>query len=68
VNHRHILRLFSEESESPTRELVLHVGRLLKEMWACKLARDFPDRRFTVDFREYGVEKLEDFQVTFYQE
>jgi hypothetical protein len=68
MNHRHILDLFSEESGSPTRELVLHLGRLLKEMWTCKLARDFPERRFTVDFREDGVEKLEDYQVTFFQE
>src|SRR4051812_43508322 len=38
MNHRHVLDLFVSE---PSREQVVYLGRLLREMWAAKLARDF---------------------------
>ena len=65
LNHRHILDLFS--GSQPTREQVVYLGRLLQEVWAAKLARDFPDRRIVVSFPEEGCESLLDYEVTFYQ-
>ena len=61
----HILDLFA--GSKPSREQVLYFGRLLREVWAAKLAREFPDRRFVVSFPEEGCESLLDFEVSFYQ-
>lgn len=65
LNHRHILDLF--QFAQPSREQVVYLGRLLREVWAAKLTRDFPGRRFVVSFEE-GCDSLLDFQVYFYQE
>jgi len=65
LNHRHILDLFS--GAQPTREQVVYFGRLLREVWAAKLARDFPGRRFVVSFPEEGCEGLLDYEVSFFQ-
>ena len=66
LNHRHVLDLFADAR--PTREQVVYLGRLLREVWAAKLARDFPGRRFVVAFAEQGCEALLDYEVTFYQD
>jgi hypothetical protein len=69
MNHQHIVDLFSRSHhESPTREVVLYLGRLLKEIWQTKLNRDFPGRKITVDFREDDSKDLLEYQITFYQE
>jgi len=39
----------------------------LMDIWAAKLARDFPDRRFVVSFPEGPFEDLIEYQVTFRQ-
>ena len=66
TNHIHVLHLFG--TELPTRELVLYVGRLLKEVWQVKLQRDFPDRKFTVSFPEEDDLELIDYEITFFQQ
>jgi hypothetical protein len=48
TNHIHILHLF--DTELPTRDLVLYVGRLLQEIWQVKLNHEFPDRKIKVCF------------------
>ena len=48
INHRHSLDLFSVAE--PSRNQVIYVGRLLREIWTAKLAHDFPDREFEVIF------------------
>ena len=68
LNHLHIIDiqhpgLWKEATEPQIRFL----GQMLKEMWACKLAYDFPEKRFTVEFFEGAEGKLEDYQVTFHQ-
>ncbi|MCI0642767.1 MAG: hypothetical protein L0Y72_27465 [Gemmataceae bacterium] len=68
MNHRHILDLFSRPELSPTREQVVYLGRLLKEMWAAKLHRDFPGRQFVVSFDEGPSGNLLDYEVTFFQD
>lgn len=67
MNHLHVLDLFCGPDLHPTREQVLYLGRLLKEMWAAKLQRDFPDKRFVVSFPEDPLEGLLDYELTFFQ-
>ncbi len=67
MNHRHIADLFQNVSPKPTVEMILHLGRVLKDMWSCKLRRDFPDRAVLVSFPEEGVDDLLDYEITFYQ-
>lgn len=64
LNHRHVLDLFS--ISQPSREQVVYLGRLLREMWAAKLARDFPGGRFVVSFSDDGCEELLDYEVSFF--
>lgn len=67
MNHWHIVDLFA--TERPTRELVVYVGRLMKEIWQVKLHHDFPDRKITVWFpEEDDLEDLEEYTLTFFQE
>jgi hypothetical protein len=66
MNHQHVLHLFA--TELPTRELVLYVGRLMKEVWQVKLSHDFPDRRMTVLFPEEDNLELIQYEITFFQE
>ncbi len=68
LNHRHILDLFTNSQFEATREVVLHLGRLLRDMSSCKLARDFPGRAIVVSFDEEFREDLVDYQITVYQE
>ncbi len=65
LNHRHILDLFP--GSRPARGQVIYLGRLLREVWAAKLASEFPGRQFVVNFPEEGCEDLLDFVVSFYQ-
>jgi hypothetical protein len=67
LNHTHIADLFCPGGVEPTREQVVHLGRALRDMWAAKLALDFPGRRFAVTFPEDGCDALVDYQVTFHQ-
>ena len=66
MSHQHIIDLFPDAD--PTDEQILYLGRLIREMWAVKLARDFPARRFVVEFCEEETDDLLDYQVYFHQE
>lgn len=66
VNHRHILDHFGGV-EKATEPQVKVIGEILKEMWACKLARDFPKKKFIVEFIEGTQQDLIQYQITFYQ-
>lgn len=67
MNHVHITDLFGNPALVPTRPQILHIGRKLKDIWACKLRRDFPGRSFAVSFPEEPEDDLLDYQVTFFQ-
>jgi hypothetical protein len=67
LNHTHVADLFRPDGIEPTREQVVHLGRVLRDMWAAKLARDFPGRRFVVTFPEDGCPALVDYEVSFRQ-
>jgi hypothetical protein len=44
MNHRHILDLFPNVTREPSEEAIVHLGRVLKDTWSCKLRRDLPER------------------------
>ena len=68
MNHQHIVDLFSRSHrESPTQEVVLYLGRLMKEIWQIKLNHDLPERKITVNFSEEPKDPIE-YQITFFQE
>lgn len=66
LNHRHILDFFTNSEFEATSDVVRHLGRVLKDIWTCKLARDFPDRAIVVSFTEDYCEDLADYQITFF--
>ncbi len=68
MNHLHILDLFQNTSEDPSKDLIVYLGRLLKDVWVCKVARDFPERQITVSFPEGEDYELLDYEITFFQE
>jgi hypothetical protein len=69
MNHQHIVDLFSRSHhEPPTREVIVYIGRVMKDILQAKLNRDFPSRKVTVTFAEDGVGDLVDYQITFFQE
>ncbi|HEX8263326.1 MAG TPA: hypothetical protein VF547_10680 [Allosphingosinicella sp.] len=66
MNHLHIADLHCGGA-SPSEEQLRYLGRVLKEVHEAKLARDFPDLRFTVEFNdEPGLDPI-DYQLTFWQ-
>jgi len=67
MNHLHIVDIFPNVKDSPSREQALYFGRCLKEMWSAKLRTDYPDKDVTVQFFEEDCEDLRDYQITFYQ-
>jgi len=68
MNHVHIRDLFPNTDESPTHDQIVYIGRLLKEIWGCKLQRDFPDRRFVFSFPEGPYDDPILYELTFFQE
>jgi hypothetical protein len=68
INHRHITDLFLNSEFKPNRDVVLYIGRLLKDTWQTKLNRDFPDRKTTVSFPEDFSEDLVQYEISFFQE
>lgn len=67
MNHQHIVDLLEHVVESPSRDVVLTFGRLMRDLWTAKLSRDFPERRFTVSFDEDHCDDLVDYEITFFQ-
>ena len=67
MNHRHIMHLFGQQRPRPTRERLIQLGRLLKQMWECKLKREFPDRQLLVRFNEEDASELSDYEIRFHQ-
>ncbi len=68
MNHQHIMALFCSAEPRPSREMILYVGRLLKEVWQAKLNRDFPNRKITVSFPENYEDDLMNYEVSLFQE
>lgn len=66
MNHVHIADLHCGAG-SPGEGQLRYLGRVLKDIHEAKLARDFPDLSFTVEFNdEPGLGPI-DYQLTFWQ-
>ena len=69
LNHRHITDLFLNSTFKPNLDIVLYIGRCLKEVWTEKLKRDFPARRFVVSFPEDPPsDDLVSYEISFFQD
>lgn len=68
INHLHLEDLHYVGCPDATPERLIYLGRVLKEIYECKLARDFPKRDFVVVFDEpeSGRDTTE-YILTFYQ-
>lgn len=67
VNHLHILDLHHAGCPDASLERIVHLGSVLREIYAAKLAAQFPDKSFVVEFYEPEDKKLQDYQLTFFQ-
>lgn len=68
LNHSHIARLHYGGCEDITEQRIVFLGRILKEVYAAKLAWQFPDRPCEVSFYEpEDRTDLNAFQITFWQ-
>jgi hypothetical protein len=67
MNHLHIADTHSTACEDISRERIVYLGRLLREIHQVKLQWQFPGRRFTVLFDDSHHEELTDYQLTFFQ-
>jgi hypothetical protein len=71
MNHVHIRDLFAftgDPEKDGSKPLIRYVGNLLKNVWAAKLAMDFPDRRIKVEFEDEELEDPVDYQIVVYTE
>jgi hypothetical protein len=68
INHLHILDMFTSEGFEPTPQVVVHVASVLKDMWLCKLQRDFPERQFKVEIHDGQPDDLLTYEITFFQD
>jgi hypothetical protein len=68
MNHQHILDLFLHSQMQPTFEIAIHLCEVLKDMWSCKLKRDFPNRQMVVETCGYDGDELLQIEITIYQE
>jgi len=68
VNHLHLVDIHYYGCPDATPERLAFLGRVLKEIYECKLRCRFPGKRFTVRLDDGPSEDLYDYILTFYQE
>jgi len=68
MNHHHLMDLFRNSQFSPTKEILVHIGKLLRDVWQCKLKRDFPDRQIRVEFYDDATDDLVRYEITVFHE
>lgn len=66
MNHLHIADIHCAP-DSITKEQVIYIGRILREIYRAKLAWQFPSKRFEVHFDDSNSECLADYEITFSQ-
>lgn len=65
MNHIHVLDLHGHDT--PSEEQVRYLGRNFSEIHRVKLAHDFPEREFIVEFNDEPGLELIDYQFSFWQ-
>lgn len=66
LNHRHLTDLFANSPEQPSIAVLDHLGQRLKEMWQCKLARDFPNLPARVEYHGAECADMGEHVITVY--
>ena len=66
LNHVHVTDLFHND-QTGNETQVIDIGRTLQKMWRAKLAVEFPDRKFVVEFDDTPGRDLLTYEVTFWQ-
>ena len=67
VNHLHIVDLHHAQCADASVERIVYLGNVLKEIYAVKLAAQFPNRQFVVEFYEPPNKEMREYQLLFYQ-
>jgi hypothetical protein len=67
INHLHIRDIQYWNCPGATPERLSYLGQILKEIYECKLKKDFPKREFVVELQEGNEDDLDGFMLTFYQ-
>lgn len=68
MNHLHVTDLQHDACPDVSADKLIVLGERLREIYAVKLAFEFPDRRFHVEFcRPDEPEELRDYQLSFFQ-
>ena len=66
MNHLHIADIQHYECSDKSQDKLVYLGNILKEIYACKLKCQFPDKQFVVAFDD-REQPVVDYQITFYQ-
>ncbi|CAN7353786.1 hypothetical protein [Rhizobium sp. LjRoot254] len=68
MNHLHIADLQHDACSDIAADKLIILGERLCEIYSAKLAWQFPDRRFVVEFAQpENREEFEDYQLSFFQ-
>lgn len=66
MNHVHIEDIHAVKDDS-SRDKIVFLGSVLKQIYEAKLRWQFPDRTFSVEFFAHEPHDLSDYQLTFWQ-
>ncbi|HYG64313.1 MAG TPA: hypothetical protein VEL74_17175 [Thermoanaerobaculia bacterium] len=67
MNHLHIADIQHYGCEDISRERIVYLGQVLREIYEAKLAWQFPQRRFEVHLYAPDTDDLLDYEITFFQ-
>jgi hypothetical protein len=70
MNHEHVANVLmglQNEGLRPTREQILYLGRVLRDMWQARLRRDFPQLDIVLSFPEEHQDDLDAYEITVFQ-
>jgi hypothetical protein len=67
MNHKHIADIHYCGCPDATHERLIHLGRVLQQIYECKIRCQFPERDIVVEFDDSPQEDLISYQLTFYQ-
>ena len=67
MNHLHVADIQHYGCEDITRDRVVYLGHVLREIYQAKLAWQFPERRFSIIFDDSEQANLTDYEITFFQ-
>jgi hypothetical protein len=67
MNHLHFVDIQYVGCPDATHDHLIYLGRVLKEIYECKLHAQFPERDIVVAFDESQKEDIFDYEMTFFQ-